>query len=157
VRTTAAFKPSTDANGVPLKDANGHFVGTAPGSGDYNADGDNFDFPDVVSYTQKTGRQDFLHNGTFTAANFTTPAFGSEGNERYSAFRAPGFQQWDAALLKNTPIRESVAFQLRFEFFNVFNHPNLTGVTVDQSVATFGKATSQASPRFIQIGGNLTF
>jgi hypothetical protein len=52
---------------------------------------------------------------------------------------------------------ESVNFQLRFEFFNVFNHPNLTNVITDQSNANFGKATGQATPRFIQIGGNLTF
>ena len=148
VYTNAPFKP--------LKDGSGKFIGYAPGSGDYNADGDNFDFPDVASYSYKNGRQDYL-KGIFTPANFTTPAFGTEGNEKYNSFRAPGFQQWDAALLKNTRIRESVAFQLRFEFFNVFNHPNLINVITNQADGNFGKATSQAVPRFIQIGGNLTF
>lgn len=155
VSTTAAFKP--------LKDANGKFIGYAPGSGDYNADGDNnlgggigLDYPDVQSYSYKHGRQDYL-KGIFTAANFALPAFGNEGNEKFNQFRAPGFQEWDAALLKNTSIRESVAFQLRFEFFNVFNHPNLNTMIVDQSNANFGKATNQSVPRFIQIGGNLTF
>jgi hypothetical protein len=154
VNTTAAFNP--------LKDATGKFIGYAPGSGDYNADGDRnvgttgLDYPDVVSYAYKHSRQDYL-KGIFTAGNFALPAFGSEGNENYNSFRAPGFQEWDAALLKNTPIMESVNFQLRFEFFNVFNHPNLTNVITDQSNANFGKATGQATPRFIQIGGNLTF
>jgi Carboxypeptidase regulatory-like domain len=156
VNTTAAFKPSLDATGKPIKNAAGQFVGTAPGSGDYNADGDNNDYPDVASYSYKTGRQDYLH-GVFTAANFTTPALGTEGNERFGAFRAPGFQQWDVALLKNTAIREGIAFQLRFEFFNVFNHPNLTNMIADQSNGNFGKATGQAAARFIQFGGNLTF
>jgi hypothetical protein len=110
----------------------------------------------VVSYSYKNGRQDYL-KGVFTSANFATPTFGNEGNERYSAFRAPGFQQWDMALLKNTPIRESVAFQLRFEFFNIFNHPNLTNMDANLPDGNFGKATGQAVPRFIQIGGNLTF
>jgi hypothetical protein len=157
VATNAPFRPATDANGVPLKNPNGSFVGAASNSGDFNADGDNRDYPDVVSYNQKTGRQDYLHNGTFTLANFATPAFGVEGNERYSAFRAPGFQQWDVAFLKRTPITESVNFQLRFEFFNFFNHPNLTNVDVNLPDANFGKATGQATPRFLQIGGNLTF
>jgi hypothetical protein len=154
VNTTAAFNP--------LKDATGKFIGYAPGSGDYNADGDRnvgttgLDYPDVVSYAYKHSRQDYL-KGIFTAGNFALPAFGSEGNENYNSFRAPGFQEWDAALLKNTPIRESVNFQLRFEFFNLFNHPNLTNVITDQSNANFGKATGQATPRFIQIGGNLIF
>ena len=140
----------------PLTDSNGKFIGYAAGSGDYNADGDNFDFPDVNSYKYKHDRQGYL-TGMFTADNFPKPAFGTEGNEKYNSFRGPGFQQWDAALLKNTKIRESVAFQLRFEFFNVFNHPNLTNVVTNQSDGNFGKATGQAVPRFIQIGGNLTF
>jgi Carboxypeptidase regulatory-like domain len=154
VATTAAFNP--------LKDATGKFIGYAPGSGDYNADGDTsingvgVDYPDVLSYHYKNGRQDYL-NGIFTAGNFALPAFGTNGNEKFNQFRAPGFQEWDGALLKNTPIREGIAFQLRFELFNVFNHPNLTNMVVDQSNANFGKATGQAVPRFLQFGGNLTF
>jgi Carboxypeptidase regulatory-like domain len=147
---------ATNAPFIPLKNAGGQFTGYAPGSGDFNADGDNLDYPDVLSYSYKHGRKDYL-NGIFTSANFATPTFGSEGNERYSAFRAPGFQQWDAALLKSTPLKEGVAFQLRFEFFNVFNHPNLTNVDTNLPDGNFGKATGQAPPRFIQIGGNLTF
>jgi hypothetical protein len=150
------FTVSTNATFSPLKSASGQFIGYAPGSGDFNADGDHLDYPDVVSYSYKNGRQDYL-KGVFTSANFATPTFGNEGNERYSAFRAPGFQQWDMALLKNTPIRESVAFQLRFEFFNIFNHPNLTNMDANLPDGNFGKATGQAVPRFIQIGGNLTF
>ena len=147
---------STNAPFAPLKNASGQFIGYAPNSGDYNADGDNRDYPDVVSYNYKNGRSDYL-NGIFTTANFPQPAFGNEGNERYAAFRAPGFQQWDVALLKNTRIMESVDFQLRFEFFNFFNHPNLTNVDVNLPDGNFGKATAQATPRLIQIGGNLTF
>ena len=98
-----------------------------------------------------------LRNGIFTKANFAQPAFGTEGNERYSAFRAPNFYQWDVAVLKNTPITESVAFQLRFEFFNFFNRPNLNTVDVNLPDGNFGKATGQSVPRFIQIGGKLTF
>jgi hypothetical protein len=147
---------ATNAAFAPLKNSSGQFIGYAANSGDYNADGDNRDYPDVVSYSYKTSRQDYLH-GIFTPANFAQPAFGTEGNERYSAFRAPSFQQWDAALLKNTSFFEAVAFQLRFEFFNVFNHPNLTNVDTNLPDGNFGRATGQAVPRFIQIGGKLTF
>ncbi len=125
--------------------------------GDYNADGDNYDFPNVVSYSQKTGRQDFLRNGTVSLANFSKPTPGTDGNELFNSFRSPGFQQWDSALLKNTAITEGVNLQLRFEFFNVFNHPNLTNVVTDQSNGNFGKATGQGPPRFFQLGGNITF
>ncbi len=150
------FTVSTNAPFTPLTDSSGKYIGYAPGSGDFNADGDNYDFPDVVSYSYKHSRQDYL-KGIFTPANFATPAFGSEGNERYNAFRGPGFAQWDAALLKNTPITSTVAFQLRFEFFNVFNHPNLINVDSNLPDGNFGQATGQGPPRFMQLGGNLTF
>ena len=42
------FTVSTNASFNPLVNAAGTFTGYAPGSGDYNADGDNFDFPDVT-------------------------------------------------------------------------------------------------------------
>ena len=151
------FTVSTNAPFRPLKDLNGTYIGYAPGSGDYNADGDNHDYPDVVSYSYKQGRQDYLHGGIFTPGQFVAPTFGSEGNERYNAFRGPGFAQSDAALLKNTPIAGSVAFQLRFEFFNVFNHPNLINVDANLPDGNFGKATGQGPARFMQVGGNLTF
>ncbi|MBV9612928.1 MAG: hypothetical protein JO091_10670 [Acidobacteriaceae bacterium] len=57
--------------------------------------------------------------------------------------------------------------QLRFEFFNIFNYANLIGPTnspygqagVDNNMAnaTFGKSTSQALPRWIQLGANIKF
>lgn len=125
--------------------------------GDYNADGDNYDFPDVSSYTQNTNRQAFLHTGTVTTTNFAKPAPGTDGNERFNSFRGPGYQEWDGSLLKDTKLTESINFQLRLELFNLFNHPNLTSVVTDLSNGNFGKATSQASPRFFQVGGNLTF
>jgi hypothetical protein len=151
------FTVATNAAFAPLKNASGQFIGYAANSGDYNADGDNRDYPDVLSYSYKTGRQDYLH-GVFTTANFAQPAtFGTEGNERYSAFRSPNFYQWDVALLKNTPITEGVAFQFRFEIFNFFNRPNLNSMDTNIPDGNFGKATGQAVPRFIQLGGNLTF
>ena len=155
VSTNAPFSPTTDSSGT--------FTGYAAGSGDYNADGDNFDFPDVVSYKTPSSRKSYL-SGLFGSthadalANFPTPStFGSEGNEKFNAFRGPGFAQWDAAFAKNTKIRESVNFQLRFELFNIFNRANLNGVDSNLPDGTFGRSTSQFTPRFLQVGGNFTF
>jgi hypothetical protein len=165
VATTAAFAPSLDpTTKLPIKNAAGQFVGYAPNSGDYNADGDTsvngvgVDYPDITSYSQKHGHSDYLSKaGIFNLANFPQPVFGSEGNEKFNQFTGPGFQQWDAALLKNTPIREGISFQLRFELYNVFNHSNLNTVITDLSQSNFGQATQQSPPRSLQIGGNLTF
>jgi hypothetical protein len=157
IQSGSPFTVSTNAAFAPLKDAAGNFTGYAPGSGDYNADGDNFDFPDVNSYHYSTARKSYL-NGLFPAGTFTAPTtFGVEGNEAYNRFRQPGFNQWDAALLKNTAITERVNFQLRFEFFNVFNRANLNTVDANLPDGNFGKATLQYTPRFLQFGGNLTF
>lgn len=109
------------------------------------------------SYHYSTTRKSYL-NGLFPSGTFTPPTtFGAEGNEAYNRFRQPGFNQWDTALLKNTAITERVNFQLRFEFFNVFNRTNLNTVDNNLPDGNFGKATLQYTPRFLQFGGNLTF
>jgi Carboxypeptidase regulatory-like domain len=150
------FTVSTNAPFEPITDASGQYVGYAPGSGDYNADGDDLDYPDASSYAQGTSRQAFL-KGVFTPGQFPQPTFGQEGNEQFNRFTGPNFMEWDTGLLKNTSIREGVNFQMRFEFFNLFNRPNLTSMDSNLPDATFGTATSQFTPRFLQIGGNLTF
>ena len=159
VFTSAPFEPVVDPN-------TGKYVGYQPGSGDYNADGDNNDYPDVTSYSQGSGRHAFLTSGIFTQGQFPQPTFGQEGNEKYNRFVGPNFKEFDAALLKNTKLFGRLNFQFRFEVFNVLNRPNLVNVDTDladsvfkngQQLGTFGKATGQDPPRFIQIGGNFTF
>src|SRR6202008_2163185 len=94
---------------------------------DYNADGFNYDFPNVASYSQGTSRSSFL-NGVFPASNFSAPTLGTEGNEKPYAYRGPTYYNWDVSLAKNTHLTERVSLQLRFDYFNVFNHVNLQGV-----------------------------
>ena len=125
--------------------------------GDYNADGFNYDYPDVASYSQPSGRKNYL-NGLFSPSQFTAPAAGGLGNEKPSGFRGPGYAASDVSLLKNTKIVERVNLQFRFDFFNVFNRPNLNGM--DSNLAdggSFGKATGQYNPRWMQIGANISF
>jgi hypothetical protein len=150
------FTVSTNAAFNPIIGPNGTFIGYAPGSGDYNADGDNYDFPDVISYHQPTSRKAYL-KGLFPLSNFPQPAFGSQGNQLFNQFREPGFAEWDASVLKNTAITERVLFQLRFEFFNLFNRTNLNTVDANLPDGNFGRATAQYTPRFMQIGGNIIF
>lgn len=150
------FNVFTNAPFAATRNTAGQYNGYAAGSGDYNADGDNFDFPNVTSYQQGTSRQAFL-TGAVSKTNFPQPAFGTEGNEQFNRFTGPNFNESDVALLKNTAIGEGFAFQFRFEVFNVFNRPNLINVDTNLPDGNFGKATGQLAPRFIQLGGNLTF
>lgn len=147
VFTSAPFEPIVQ---------NGVVVGLQPGSGDYNADGFNLDYPNVLSYSTPSNRQAYL-NGVFTAANFPVPTMGTEGNERVNQFSNPMFAETDAALMKDTKIRERLELQLRFEAYNVFNRPNLQGVDSDLADGTFGRVTAQYNPRWLQVGARLFF
>jgi hypothetical protein len=124
--------------------------------GDYNADGDRNDWPDVTSYHQGTSRNSYI-NGVFSAGQFSAPTAGTLGNEKAGAFRNPAFIQTDLTAYKNTHITERLVFQIRFEFFNLFNHANLQNIQGDLSAGNFGRVTSQTLPRWWQIGGKLTF
>ncbi len=131
-------------------------VGYAPGSGDYNADGNNLDYPDALTYHQLSDNKAWL-TGAIPKSNFATPAFGQEGNEKPMQFRGPNFYETNANFYKDTPITERVNFQIRFEFFNLFNRANYS--TVDQNIpdGSFGAATASHGPRFWQLGGRLSF
>jgi len=110
----------------------------------------------VTSYAENMSRNAYLNTGVFSSGQFTAPALGTDGNQKPQQFRQPSFVETDFSVYKNTPIAERVRFQIRFEFFNLFNHPNLY---LDNNMAngTFGKAVSQQLPRWWQIGGKLTF
>jgi hypothetical protein len=173
VSTTAPFvalcadgtNSTANPKGCPLP--GNKIVGLGPGSGDYNADGESvntvasvgvggLDFPNVTSYQQGTSRSAFL-NGALSPSQFTTPALGTEGNEKPMQFRDPNFAETDVNFYKNTAIGERVNFQLRFEFFNIFNRPNLTAFDSNLADSTFGKVRAQQLPRNWQIGARITF
>jgi len=125
-------------------------------TGDYLANGDNFSFPNVTSYQQGTSVSAYT-TGVFTAGQFTVPTAGTNGNERFNAFRNPAFIQTDMTVYKNTHINERLVFQLRFEFYNLFNHANFQNIQGDISQGNFGEVTAQTLPRWWQLGGKLYF
>jgi hypothetical protein len=130
---------------------------TAPftAGGDYNADGDNLDYPNVTSYDMARSREDYL-NGVFSPGQFTAPAPGTNGNEKTQQFRQPRFSELDLAAYKNTRLTGRLTLQLRFEFYNLFNYANLQ-LGNNLSAGNFGKAASQQLPRWWQIGAKVTF
>jgi hypothetical protein len=141
-------------------------LGYTASSGDFNADGDNNDFPDVSTYHVANGRRNYIQglfphcSGTNldSCGPFSLPQLGKEGNERINQFRNPGFAQVDATFKKVTSITERVKLDLRIDFFNIFNRVNLTGVNADASSgSTFGTSTRTQIPRQGQLGARLEF
>ncbi len=146
----------TSAGAPPCPSAANPAVGYAPGSGDYNADGNNLDYPDATSYKQLSNNNAWL-SGAIPRADFGVPAFGSEGNEKPMQFRQPNFIESNANFYKDTKLTEQLNFQIRFEFFNLFNRPNYANVDTNLPDGSFGQATGSHEPRFWQLGGRLSF
>ncbi|HSU33897.1 MAG TPA: TonB-dependent receptor [Bryobacteraceae bacterium] len=94
----------------------------------------------------------------FNPAQFVTPPLYTYGNCGRDILYGPGRWNWDQSVFKNFPVTERVNLELRFEAFNVFNHPQF-----GQPNATIG--SSQAgiinsivgNPRDLQIAAHLTF
>jgi hypothetical protein len=93
----------------------------------------------------------------FNTSAFTFPAPGTFGNAGRNILVGPGYQNVNASLVKNTSLGERMSLQLRAEFFNLFNHPNLNLPDNFLGSPTFGRVTSARDPRHIQFGAKLLF
>jgi hypothetical protein len=78
----------------------------------------------------------------------TTPGTFGTANRRF--FHGPGFNNTDFGLLKRTTIRENLAFDIRFEFFNIFNHAQFKSPGGNISDSSFGIISSARDPRIGQ-------
>ena len=59
-----------------------------------------------------------------------------------NAFRGPGINNWDLALLKDTNITERHRIEFRAEFFNAFNHAQFSNPDNSGFSSTFGQLTT---------------
>ena len=82
------------------------------------------------------------------APNSTLGTFGT-ANRRF--FHGPGFNNTDFGMSKRTVIHENYAFDLRVEFFNIFNHAQFKNPTGNIDDSNFGIVTSARDPRIGQI------
>jgi hypothetical protein len=88
--------------------------------------------------------------------NYAKPALGTYGNSGKGSVRGPNLWDADTGLLKNIypfPSRESINFQFRAEFFNLFNHPQWSDPNVTFANSTFGSIRSTIGT---QVGNVLT-
>ena len=128
--------------------------------GDYNRDNNTGDRPNApITAIQMRGfsEQQFL-NGVFAASVFPTPTPGTDGTLGRNVFGGPHFFQVDASLAKRFTITERFSALFRADAYNVFNHVNLMNPSVDIATpGTFGRVTSQNTPRYLQVSLKLQF
>ena len=54
------------------------------------------------------------------------------------------------ALYKDFRVTEHQTVEFRAELFNIFNHPNFTGLSLNYGASSFGQVTSAADPRIVE-------
>lgn len=84
-------------------------------------------------------------------------ALGTFGNAGFNSLIGPSFVNLDANLSRYFQIRERQRFELRFEFFNLFNHTNYNLPVTSRSSSAFGKIQSSGDPRILQFAAKFTF
>ena len=112
---------------------------------------------------------------------FAIPASNTIGTCGRNAFRGPNFRQWDFNIVKTTKITERLGLQVRFEVFNLLNHPNFSSAPGSATISA-GKLSdpnpnsvsfanysqtpdiasgnpflSQGGPRAAQVGAKIIF
>ena len=132
-------------------------------SGDYNADGYNFDFPNTPAFgnSLSVSRSAFI-NGLFKVSDFPVPPRGTPGDLGRNTYEGPGLAQVNLNAIKAIKIPwfiggEGATLEFRGEIFNLLNRVNLNAPTTDMSSGLFGKSTSQRSPRALQLGVRIAF
>jgi hypothetical protein len=93
----------------------------------------------------------------FNTNAFTAPAFGFFGNCGNGIVMGPGLSDWDWALYKKFPIGERLKMTMRFEAFNIWNHPSFSGVSTGYGSGSFGQLTSALDPREFQFALRFDF
>jgi hypothetical protein len=88
----------------------------------------------------------------------TNAALRSYGTLGRNAIRGPSRTNFDLAIVKVTPIiKEKLNSEFRAEFFNLPNLAEFGNPTTNFTSATFGRITTTADPRIIQLALRFTF
>lgn len=143
--------------------------------GNYRADGLRNNRLDMIGRTERTavpGGVQWLNPADFQ------PVMGRVGNLGRGSLAGPGFWNHDFALLKSIPVSERVRVQFRAEFYNLFNHANLStpasiygssvpgpgdpgfGIAsygVNRSFSRFGDLPLESAARRIQLALRIEF
>ena len=139
---------------VPVRNAAGAIVGNS--GCDYNADGTNYDRPNIPSFGEsKTASNDDAINGMFSAADFPVPGLGQPGTLGRNTYTGPRYFNVDLALIKSFYVK-AAQVQFRLEAFNAFDSVTFLNPVSDLSNPQFGRSTGVLPGRIIQVSGRLS-
>jgi hypothetical protein len=118
----------------------------------------------VIGNPAQPSGTDKTFTGPVRSAFELTP-FDQQPNLGKNAFYGPNFINFDGAVLKDTGITERAKIELRFEFFNIFNHAQFgqpgnafaSPGTFGLSTSTIGRPDGTTSARQIQVAAKFIF
>jgi hypothetical protein len=94
----------------------------------------------------------------FNPAAFAAPPAYTYGNVGRNTVYGPGLQTMDLGVVREFSIAEKARFEMRGEFFNLFNHTNYGTPNRFVNTASFGSITEVATPgREIQLSARISF
>src|ERR1051325_9854322 len=131
--------------------------------GDFSLTNIGLDYPTQIGSIQKLNPRNggnFFNTSAFaTGLSCGYEVCGVTGSAKQYLFSGPGAITTDLGLEKDTKISEAIAFNVRFEMFNVFNHTNFltSGIVGNANSGQFGQATTAAPGRIGQISAKFIF
>ena len=96
-------------------------------------------------------------NQYFNTAAFVVNTPGTFGNTGRNILSGPALSNVDIGAVKNFRITERYRAQLRAEAFNIANHANFGNPNNSVSSTTFGRITTAADPRVMQVALKMLF
>ena len=154
------FDPTSDpTNPTPL------CQGDASLTGSPSTDMPNVVGPIHIHNPRATADHTYFDQSAFTATacglSTTGVLLGTDcglfGTANRRFFHGPGFNNTDLGLSKMIPLNEAMHFEIRAEFFNIFNHAQFNNPAGDISSANFGKVTSANPPRIGQVSAKFVW
>jgi hypothetical protein len=133
--------------------------------GDYALTNLGLDFPTQISSIKRLNPR-ATGNLYFSPSAFASnlgpchyEVCGVTGSAKQYLFNGPGAISTDLGVQKDTKITEGTSLNVRFEFFNVFNHANFLANSVigNANSSQFGEATNTAPARIGQVSAKFIF
>jgi Carboxypeptidase regulatory-like domain len=92
-----------------------------------------------------------------TKSAFAANGPGTFGTTGMNSLLGPSYFDSDVSIRKLFRVFKEQNLEFRWEFFNIFNHPNLSAPVNSYTNATFGQIQAAGPARIMQIAGKYTF